>query len=270
MRFYKLIPICLFAALAAGCGEPKLDGKSEQSFKDSMEKMTKGMSVEQKEQLQKNVMTVAMGDISLGDIMAGRVSADQQINKIRTQLDGKTAKDVSAQADKVRAAREEKEKQQALQEIKELQETKALAERDRKELEKFEVLKSRFYIKEDKYGISKQPIIELSVKNGTTVPVSRAYFKGTIASPGRSVPWLTDTFNYKVRGGLEPGETGSWDLAPNMFSDWGKVDAPQDAVFTVEVYRIDGPDEKPAFNAEGLSESKQKRLESLSKKYLVN
>ena len=136
----------------------------------------------------------------------------------------------------------------------------------KEELKKFEVLRSRFTQEEQKYR-GKQPIIEVTVKNGTSTPVSRAYFEGTIASPGRSVPWHTDTFNYSISGGLEQGEEQSWRLAPNMFSDWGKVDAPADAVFTVTVQRIDGADSQPLYSVTDFTERDEKRLSELKLKY---
>src|SRR5690606_7385032 len=104
-------------------------------------------------------------------------------------------------------------------------------------------------------------------KNGTEHAVARAYFEGTIATPGRSVPWLTETFNYSIPGGLESGEEANWALAPNMFSEWGTVDAPDDAVFTVTVYRLDGADGEPLLTTDGFSERNAKRLAELQEKY---
>ena len=127
--------------------------------------------------------------------------------------------------------------------------------------------KSRFYQKAQAYGLGNQPIIEITVNNGTGSAVARAYFKGTIASPGRSVPWLVESFNYSISGGLEPGETQSWSLAPNQFSDWGKVEAPKDAIFTVTVERLDGADGKPLFDAGAFTERDAIRLTTLQEKY---
>ena len=102
------------------------------------------------------------------------------------------------------------------------------ADRDRKMLEKFEVKRSRFYKrKKGKYYITEEPIVELTVHNGTDAAISRVYFKGTLASPNRSVPWLQDDINYGISGGLEPGETITWYLAPNMFSNWSTVKSPK-------------------------------------------
>ena len=62
---------------------------------------------------------------------------------------------------------------------------------------------------------SYKPIIELTVRNNTGHPVSRAYFEGVLSTPGRSVPWIKDSFNYQISGGLEPNEESTWRLAPN-------------------------------------------------------
>lgn len=113
-----------------------------------------------------------------------------------------------------------------------------------------------------------QPIIELTVKNDTNQSISRAYFEGTIASPNRSVPWHKDSFNYSISGGLEPGEKASWSLAPNMFSKWGSIDAPTDAVFTVTVTQLDGADNQPIYSVKDFTEYDQKRLKKLKERYL--
>ena len=117
--------------------------------------------------------------------------------------------------------------------------------------------------------MGKQPSIQLTVRNGTSFPVSRAYFEGTIASPDRSVPWHQDTFNYSISGGIEPGEDATWNLAPNIFSDWGKVDAPADSIFTVTVERLDGPDGETLYSVRGLGEREIERLAELKSKYVA-
>ena len=87
------------------------------------------------------------------------------------------------------------------------------------------------------------------------------------ASPGRSVPWLDDTFNYEIPGGVEPGEKTTWQLAPNMFSDWGKVEIRPEAKFTVTVIRLDGPDEKELFGEAHFDQNDEQRLLELEKQY---
>lgn len=142
----------------------------------------------------------------------------------------------------------------------------------RRELEKFKVTKARFY-KTRSWYIT-EPVIDLEVRNGTSTAVSRVYFRGNLQSEGRSVPWVRDEFNYKIPGGLEPGEEARWRLNPNMFSEWGTVEAPSDAVLTVEVLGLDGPEEEELFStrgeeqvAEELAEAKA-RAEEIAATYL--
>ena len=54
-----------------------------------------------------------------------------------------------------------------------------------------------------------------------------------------------------------------------MFSDWGKVDAPADAIFTVTVEQLDGADGEPIYSTRELSERDLERLNELKKKYGV-
>lgn len=255
------------ALMLAGCGEQKLDGSSESALKESIKKVSQGLPEEKRKKFEEDLMLVGLNKVNMADVFSGNLTAEKIWNDAASDLNGKTAAQISAQADQIRVERERKEKEQALAEIKELLAKKESSEQAKAELAKFEVIKSRFYMRKEEYSYRSQPIIALSVKNGTSYPISRAYFKGTIASPGRSIPWFSDTFNYEISGGLEPGEVAEWSLAPNMFGDWGNINAPADAVFTVEVYRLDGPDKKELLNSEGLSEAQLKRLELLQSKY---
>lgn len=194
--------------------------------------------------------------------------AEDAATDIKSKLDGKTADDIIAEGEKIQAEIERKKKEQAKGEVEELYQKMAQAEKDKEMLAKFEVKRSRFYKrKKGTYYVTEEPIIELSVMNGTDKAVSRAYFTGTLASPNRSVPWIKDDFNYEISGGLEPGEEVTWYLAPNMFSDWGKVDAPKDAVFTVEVTQLDGPDGEEMYSVNNFGEDEQERLEELLADY---
>lgn len=267
MRARCLAAVTTMAILVGGCGEPKVDGSSDKAMKDSIQKIAGGLDQAGKAKFEDDVATVAFSKIDISGVLNGSSTQEQQLEKARQDLDGKSAKEISEAAEKIRIERQAREKDQAAKEIKDLEAKQSKAQSDKAELSKFQILKSRFSLRDEEYSYRKQPIIELSVKNGTSLAVSRAYFKGTIASPGRSIPWFSDTFNYQISGGLEPGESASWSLVPNMFGDWGKVNAPKDAVFTVEVYRIDGPDGEPLYSSEGLTKSQAERLDSLRKKF---
>lgn len=262
--------VCALAAMLVGCGEPKIDGANEQAMKASVEKVSSKLAPAKQSEFKEALQVVAFSEVDIGSIMKGEQTPDGVAGKMFSALDGKTADEVIAKASLIKAERASREKTQALEEIAELESHIAKADAAKAELAKFSVTRSRFYLRKKEYSYRKEPIIELTVQNGTAHPISRAYFKGTISSPGRSVPWLVEDFNYSISGGLEPGEKADWDLAPNMFSDWGKVDAPADALFTVEVVKLDGPDGETLFDASGLSESKLTRLAKLKTQYQVN
>lgn len=263
----RFIALTLLAGALAGCGEPKIDGSSEEAFKESIAEVAKKLPEDQRSKFSSDVMLLAFQGMDIGHVLQGKKKPDDISGDMITALNGMTAQQVSNKADQVRKERAERERQQALSEIAELIKKKDQSEAAKSSLKKFEVQKSRFYKQAQEYSFRDQPIIELTVSNGTGVAVSRAYFRGAISSPGRSVPWLVDDFNYSISGGIEPGETKSWRLAPNQFSDWGKVEPPKDALFTVEVVQLDGADGKTLFGSGEFTERDAVRLDSLRTKY---
>lgn len=236
-------------------------------MKKSVAKVSESLPADKRVKFEEDLNLLLLSSIDFNAVLRGEKSASSTADGLRADLNGKTAAEVSEKASAIRVERERKEREQALIEIEELKKKEATASASKQQLAAFTVSKSRFYLQEEKYSYRPKPVIEITVKNGTQSAVSRAYFKGTVASPGRSIPWIVEDFNYEIRGGLEPGEQQSWSLLPNQFGEWGKVDPPKDAVFTVEVVRLDGADKKALFDAEGFTESDQARLELLTKRY---
>lgn len=264
-----VVAIGLLALGLTACTK-KLDTSSPEAVRTSLERMRASLPPEKLTKFNEAILVLSSNKLLGGGTqgfdgvlaMAGK-DPNQLIAETLKDLHGKTADEIIAAADMIVVERKAKERAQALTEIKELEEAQAAAAKAKVALAKFEVIKSRFYQRQSSF--MKQPIIELTVKNGTDQPIARAFFVGTIASPGRAVPWLREDFNYPIAGGIEPGETASWSLAPNMFSKWS-VDAPRDAVFTVEVVRLDGPGDKTLFDSD-FSEEKVKRLAALKAQY---
>lgn len=259
----KLMLLALLIIMI-GCTNARVDTSSDEKMKESIKEVRASLPEEKRDQFDEAIKILVLKDFNLSDIMnpAGQAYLEAQMKEA---INGKTGAEIIAAAKQVKKERAERERQQALSEIRELQEKQESAEAAKKELAAFKVSRSRFYIQKKEFGMD-QPIIELDVVNNTAYPVSRAYFRGTLASPGRAVPWLQNNFNYKIPGGLESGEKAHWELAPNMFSDWGRIDAPEDAIFTVEVIRLDGADSEPLYSAD-FSEPDAERLAELIKKY---
>lgn len=262
----RYLGAAIFAVLLSGCGPATLDASTEEALRDSSQELKRSLTPEEQARFEAAMQLIVMERAAPGGniFAAARVDPAQAKAGVMQDLDGKSAEQVIAMADSILAERRAKERVQIQQEVQELSAKKSKAEQGKAELAKFEVIRSRFRMQEQRFG-RPQPVIELTVRNGTNVPVSRAYFAGTISSPGRAVPWLKEDFNYSIQGGLEPGEEASWSLSPNMFSAWGSVRAPDDAVLTVEVSRLDGPDGKAAFDA-AFSERDANRLDELSRK----
>lgn len=262
------------AALAAaitltGCGEPKIDGSTPEAMKSSVQVMRDKLQGDQLDKFDRALKVAAFAGIEPRDLIAlgsSDTAVNAHVKGVGQNLNGMTATEVIAYGDKVVAERQAREREQALREIQELREKRAKSSELAKELAAFEVIRSRFSKEPQRYGRD-EPRIDLEVKNGTASAVSRAYFEGVIASPGRQVPWLKETFNYSISGGLEPGETARWVLAPNQFSEWGKVEAPDDAILTVTVTRLDGPDGEPLFRAGQFTDRDERRLGQLVEQY---
>jgi hypothetical protein len=270
MKFYARWMLVLATMAITGCSDPTIDASSEAKMKESVAKVRESLPEAKRTDFDQAVQLIAFSQIDMKSLFAnGGADAGDVEGKMREALNGKTAEQVLAQAEKIQAERKAREKEQALAEIRELVAKRDKAEQAKQQLDKFQVVRSRFYMQERRY-LGEQPIIELTVKNGTDQAISRAYFSGTIASPDRSVPWHEDQFNYSISGGLEPGEEATWTLAPNSYSDWGKVDAPADAVFTVMVEKLDGPDGKVLYSTRGFSERDQERLAELKQQYDVD
>jgi hypothetical protein len=263
----KYIVVAASLLLLSGCGEPKLDGSSEEAMKKSAKEVAEHLPADRRSQFESDLNLLALSKADVGAVMRGERPASEMTSSVFRVLDGKTAAQVSSEAAAIRADKEKREREQAIAEIVELKSKRSASAAAQSELAKFEVTKSRFYQEEQKFSVRPRPVVEIEVKNGTGSAVSRAYFKGTIASPGRAVPWLTESFNYEISGGIEPGESQAWKLSPDMFGKWANVKPPKDAVFTVEVTRLDGPDKKALFGSEGFTSAEQERLDLLNKRY---
>jgi hypothetical protein len=235
-------------------------------MKKSVAKVRESLPEDRRARFDEALKIVAFARFKLKIPVPGVSGVNVIEEEFKQALHGKTGDEIIAQAEVIEKERRERERAQALGEIKELEKKQMKAEAAKSELTKFQILRSRLY-KNKLEVLGDQPRIELTVKNGTQHSVSRAYFRGTLASPGRAVPWLTQAFNHQIRGGLEPGETATWQLAPTLFRQWGTVDVPSDAILTVEVLRIDGPKGEALFSFEEFSEKDAKRLAELKQKY---
>jgi len=252
---------CLLIAFFGFClasGTPRIDASTEDTYRESLQRMKDDLSPTDQKRLVESLKVLAFSGLKLGDLAAG--NKQQFLQNIMVRFDGKTAQEIIAEGEVILSQRKEEERQQALLEIQELEAKKGGASVAQESIKQFKVTRSEF-----KYTgeYTKRPTIFLTVTNGTEHAVSRVYFHGVLATPGRTIPWVEDDFNYSIPGGLEPGEDATWALSPNMFGSWGKApEGRKDMVLTTSVVRLDGANGEAVYDAR-FDEDDQERLGAL-------
>lgn len=249
MRLHWVLKSLWLGALIAvfvGCdvaetapNAPRVDGSSEANYEASIERILGSVPEEKALEL---VGALAMILLHNFDFFSPPEVLQQNLI---SSLDGKTADEIISYGNSVAEERAEREREQARSEANELrvriEEINAqleLKKHAEQQLALFTVDRSRFSWNDS--GFTSQPIIELTVTNGTESAVSRAYFKGVLATPGRSVPWVSESFNYRISGGIEPGETLEWSLSLSFQAGW--QNAPKDRtdmILTIVPTRLD-------------------------------
>lgn len=132
-------------------------------------------------------------------------------------------------------------------------------------LKSFEVVDAKLLQSTDILGMLETTIV-LTVLNNTNHSISRAYFSGIAKTDGREVPWLQETFNYSIPGGIAPKEKQTWRLQPNMFSgEWSSVRVPSSARFEVSVEKLDDPSGNALWGGARFSKADAELLDSLKR-----
>jgi len=260
MKNQILFLLVNFVVIFSSCAK-KIDGTSEENMKNSIEKIKSSLSDNKRGKFEESLQLIIFSELDFEKLMKDG-ETEELTSDIKSELDGMTADDVIKKGDIIKTKIERRKSEQAKQVIKKLYEKKVLAAENKEKLKYFEVKQSRFYKKEFSPEFI-EPMIELTVKNGTKHAISRVYFKGTLASPNRSVPWIEDEFSHTISGGIEPGEEMTWEI----FSLWDNIDVPKDAILIVDVLKLDGPDGKELYSIENFDEDNKERLKELLEDY---
>jgi len=265
----RFLVLLIMAVFLSGCADPKIDTSTEDSQKKSIEKVRNALSEQKRTEFDDAMKIIVFSKVNLFNPKESEYTMKNAI----TSLNGKNGNEVIAEGKRIKEEQTEKEKERAAKEregvlkaIKDLESKKALAESAKAELAKFKIVSARFYKRDHKdyMGriVGKEPVIELKVKNETSYPVSWAHFDGALNSPGRSVPWVKESFMYHIRGGLEKGEESTWTLLPEQYGIWGTTKIPDDAILTVKTVKLDGSDDKVLFDSKGFTESEEESLKT--------
>ncbi len=100
MKFtIKTLSLIIIAISLAACGDPKFDGSSDESMKESLEKILVELPDEKKKDFKKAIAGIyVMGGLKAKG--SGKSKAEVQA-EITSELDGKTADEIIAIAEKI-------------------------------------------------------------------------------------------------------------------------------------------------------------------------
>lgn len=248
----------LIAAFASACSdEPRVDASSPESMKASISRMRDSLPSEKREELSNAILSILISkgtqsgnESPLANLTAIAAMGDPKrlVEVAGASIDGMTADEILETSRGLKRERMAAQLSRVEEDKRSLEEEIALARNQMNEAQQrlagVKISNARFYWNDDRYMA--KPVIAFTIKNETETPIARVYCHGLLESPGRSIPWVSDGFNYAFRGGLEPGETQKLDLAPNMFGDWGAAETKgqRGLILTVTVTDFEGPDGK--------------------------
>lgn len=236
---YLLLSLLLF--VAQGCGQSRIDGSSEESMAESIERMSEGMTESERIQFAGALITIAFSK-------GLETDADSAVRQV---LDGKSKNEVLALAEQItrdteehqrleQAVRAKRDRQLMEEEIARLRIKKAAARDAADVLAKFRIAQPHLIPpRRELFEVGNS--IDFWVWNQTGRTIARVSFLAEYKTPGRAIPWVSDDFSYAIPGGLEDGERANWKLSPNMFSEIGTAEYRQDAVLSIEPVRLEGP-----------------------------
>ncbi|MCA1972035.1 MAG: hypothetical protein LDL44_04290 [Caenispirillum sp.] len=280
---HAVIAALIGTFLLTGClGPEKIDTDSISAFEKSYGRITGDLSPEEKRAFDDALRDIVAVKVGLADFVLKSTSGEEALRSVLMEvahkafatrfeteraeivvaqvaplIDGMTVDQVLALADRqrkeaVRQVIAERKVELAKAEsdlaAADLEQKAALAahEAEKAVLRTIEVSAAKLTLHQRPYYPRPEPVISFTLKNGSEVAIRRFYAMGTLQTEGRSVPWIEAGLNYEIPGGIEPGETQSFDLTPNLLSDWNKV--PEEGVktgkLTIRIVEIENADGK--------------------------
>lgn len=258
----RAIVFCLAMVLTA-CGEPTVDTSDADAFEQSLDRMRESLSEDDLERFNAAVTLVMMNAATDGGETNGLAALsamadlaahpERMLDQAADQLDGRTASEIIVAGEGLTLQRLERQMgalqdsistaEDALAEaISEHEVEAARTAHAQSILDQIELSRARYYWDTDRYR--RKPIISFRVQNSSEVPVGRIFVHGRLETPGRSIPWVDEDFNYDIPGGLEPGEHQDLSLLPNSFGEWGEqtLRDRNDLVLSLTMVDIEGAD----------------------------
>ena len=263
----RLSALSLSALVLVGCSDPKVDTSSMPAAVVSIEKVRESLPTYKRDEFDTALKIIAMSSFNGIDLFnPQRMNAAEIAESANAYMHGLTGDEIIERADKMLRQRRAREREQALRTLNRLEAKQDSAQRAQEHLAQISIDNARYYISTSPYG-ALEPVIELTVTNGSDHAVAELMLHGVLKSPNREVAWVDETFYYAISGGLAPGESATWSLAPNRFGPWGNDQIPRNAVLTLTLLGVNNSEGEPLWDAPALTDNEAERLEELRAEY---
>ena len=263
----RLSALSLSALVLVGCSDPKVDTSSMPAAVVSIEKVRESLPTYKRDEFDTALKIIAMSSFNGIDLFnPQRMNAAEIAESANAYMHGLTGDEIIERADKMLRQRRAREREQALRTLNRLEAKQDSAQRAQEHLAQISIDNARYYISTSPYG-ALEPVIELTVTNGSDRAVAELMLHGVLKSPNREVAWADETFYYAISGGLAPGESATWSLAPNRFGPWGNDQIPRNAVLTLTLLGVNNSEGEPLWDAPALTDNEAERLEELRAEY---
>ena len=263
----RLSALSLSALVLVGCSDPKVDTSSMPAAVVSIEKVRESLPTYKRDEFDTALKIIAMSSFNGIDLFnPQRMNAAEIAESANAYMHGLTGDEIIERADEMLRQRRAREREQALRTLNRLEAKQDSAQRAQEHLAQISIDNARYYISTSPYG-ALEPVIELTVTNGSDHAVAELMLHGVLKSPNREVAWVDETFYYVISGGLAPGESATWSLAPNRFGPWGNDQIPRNAVLTLTLLGVNNSEGEPLWDAPALTDNEAERLEELRAEY---
>ena len=263
----RLSALSLSALVLVGCSDPKVDTSSMPAAVVSIEKVRESLPTYKRDEFDTALKIIAMSSFNGIDLFnPQRMNAAEIAESANAYMHGLTGDEIIERADKMLRQRRAREREQALRTLNRLEAKQDSAQRAQEHLAQISIDNARYYISTSPYG-ALEPVIELTVTNGSDHAVAELMLHGVLKSPNREVAWVDETFYYAISGGLAPGESATWSLAPNRFGPWGNDQIPRNAALTLTLLGVNNSEGEPLWDAPALTDNEAERLEELRAEY---
>ena len=263
----RLSALSLSALVLAGCSDPKVDTSSMPAAVVSIEKVRESLPTYKRDEFDTALKIIAMSSFNGIDLFnPQRMNAAEIAESANAYMHGLTGDEIIERADEMLRQRRAREREQALRTLNRLEAKQDSAQRAQEHLAQISIDNARYYISTSPYG-ALEPVIELTVTNGSEHAVAELMLHGVLKSPNREVAWVDETFYYVISGGLAPGESATWSLAPNRFGPWGNDQIPRNAALTLTLLGVNNSEGEPLWDAPALTDNEAERLEELRAEY---